>query len=181
MKTSAEKERAADRKLEEADEILLCKRQMRQNVCFGWKADAPLATLARKGEARMKRFLIMSALMLAGCGSDTNTILDTDPFLSAHVDNPADGSLGVLKRSRSFARQHGMNMESSTSHFEAGEYSALLKRHDLNIFVANVGRGRTTSLTAYVRAKPEEIHRNLVEQYQCAVFYACGLKKQSTR
>ena len=39
MKTNAEKERAADRKLEEADEILLCKRQMRQNVCFGWEAD----------------------------------------------------------------------------------------------------------------------------------------------
>jgi len=121
----------------------------------------------------MKWFLILTALGLIGCGSDTDAIHETDTFLSAEMRNPSDNKVGILKRSAFFARSNGMKLDSSTSHFETGEYSALLKRADLNIFVANVGRGQTTLMTVYVKGKPTDAHRQLVQNYQCVVFYAC--------
>lgn len=127
----------------------------------------------------MKHVLFAVALTLTGCGSDPEVIHDTDPFITAHVRDGPDGERGILKRSADFARQNGMKIERSTSHFEAGEYSALLKRADVNIFVANVGRGRTTLLSAYVSGKPGEAQRRLVEKYQCEVFYVCEPAQQS--
>jgi len=125
----------------------------------------------------MKLFLFAATLALAACGSDPEVILETDPFLTAQIPNPPDGAAGILKRSEDFARRNGMKMEHSTSHFEAGEYSALLKRIDLNIVVANVGRGQTTILTAYARNNPTDGQRRLVRNYECAVFRACPEKQ----
>lgn len=126
----------------------------------------------------MKRVLLLIALTLVGCGSDPAVIHDTDPFLTVDVQAPYRSEADILNRSGDFAGQHGMKLESSTSHFEAGEYSALLKRVDLNIFVSNVGRGRTTLLSAYVRGKPTDAQRRLVEDYQCKVFYLCRPEQQ---
>ena len=126
----------------------------------------------------MKSALFVLFLMLVGCGSDPEVILDTDPFLTAQIPNPPDDEAGILKRSSDFARQNGMKIEQSTSHFEAGEYSALLKRSDLNIVISNVGRGRTTYLTAYVRGNVTDAQRKLVGQFQCAVFYACNQQRK---
>ena len=85
------------------------------------------------------------------------------------VETPADGGVGVARRSREFAYHTGMRLQYSFEHFSRGEYSARLLRPDFNIAADNVLRGPKSIVYFYSRGEPSSQQRELAKEYLCTV------------
>ena len=122
----------------------------------------------------MRIIAIALLVMLASCRQQEHVdIFDKDPFVKLELKAPSGGAEEVIARSKKFALDHNMVMESSQNHFEKGEYSLILKDKETNIVSANVGRDQISFITAYSIRANDKANTSLVKAYLCVVFLKC--------